>query len=230
MLQPRCTLLTIPASFSPFFQLNTLTTLKKSWISQWIDDHDPGILLALTNADVEAESFNDDIREWCFEQGMELVDITVQEGDQADQPSVVEDSVAFFEREERTGFERVLEAIQAHTWSHMKMKDRQAASAPTPTSEKAAPQQFRDEGLLSLMQMLAAVNLADDDDDTDEATLEKRLDSFEETLHNLRSMRDRAAGMPDGERRELAAQFALSLANMIGDDTDELGEDFEPEL
>jgi hypothetical protein len=218
-----------------------LTLLKQSWISQWIDEQDPNILLAITNDDVESESFNDDVREWCFEQGLELIDMreVAHPGEPESQPKQSDDEddgMGFF-HQERTGFDRVMEAVEAHPWPNMTLKtqkrapqqDSETKVVPSTGNLQQTPghqQPHRDEGLMSLLEMLNSVNLGDEEE-IDEATMEKRLDNFESTLQNLRSMRERASGLPDAQRRDIAAQVAVAFANMLDDDLDEGLDDLE---
>eukprot|EP01118_Nematostelium_gracile_P001262 TRINITY_DN1131_c0_g1_i2.p1 TRINITY_DN1131_c0_g1~~TRINITY_DN1131_c0_g1_i2.p1 ORF type:complete len:365 (+),score=123.75 TRINITY_DN1131_c0_g1_i2:56-1150(+) len=53
-------------------------------------------------------------------------------------------------------------------------------------------------------------------DDLDEEM--KELEFFEKAIGNLSQMRQKATKMPDKERRELAAQFAMSFLQSFGDD------------
>lgn len=179
---------------------------------------------------MESDTFNDELREWCFENGMELIDISTdqdnatpikssalpqKDGDD-DEEDEDEDVLAFFQREERTGFDRVFEAIESHTWSHMKLKNEQATSSSAAAKER---QERVDEGLNNFLQMLSAIDL-EDADNADEAAIEKNLDNFEATLLNLRAMRERASGLPDLDRREMAAEVALAFASIMNEHED----------
>ena len=45
---------------------------------------------------------------------------------------------------------------------------------------------------------------------------------LETTLLRMKELKERAAHLPDNERRELAASFALKFAQMLGDDEDSM--------
>lgn len=215
------------------------------------------MLLALTEADVESEDFNADIREWCFEQGMELVDIreldpsspttntslaTSLPEDDISSGTPERSSLAFFEREDRVGFDRVLEAIESHSWSNMQLKPQDKTPKVTISSNQPIPISAAKPGLAApapspssysnsqdiagLMKMFSTVTMRDDSANLNEFQMEQQMQDFESTLLNLRSMRDRAQAMPDEQRREFAAQVALSFMKSLGeeleDDEDEI--------
>jgi len=55
----------------------------------------------------------------------------------------------------------------------------------------------------------------------DELDLEfKELGVFEKTLNNLAGLRSKAKSLPDDQRRQLAAQVALSFLESLADDDD----------
>ena len=139
------------------------------------------------------------------------------------------------------GIDRVAEALQTHMWPSMVMSEassRQAPKLPSTPDADTEPLSVHPERaaidaltatLFSAFDLAgekpasqAAEAGAEQTDDAEFAAYEAQADSIEAALQRFATMRQEMAGLPDNERKDMAAEIALSfLEQMGGDDGDD---------
>ncbi|PRP84910.1 hypothetical protein PROFUN_07564 [Planoprotostelium fungivorum] len=143
---------------------------------------------------------------------------------------------------ERIGLDRVVEALQSNTWPGMEYKTQSRPTASrltetystqdtdiaaaitaavdgvqTPATLTTSTEVDR-EAHLRMDDLLVAMEEPSEGSDSHEM---KQLEAFERALRQLDQVRNRAQGLPDRERRELAAKVALSFLSEMGDSSEE---------
>jgi hypothetical protein len=58
-------------------------------------------------------------------------------------------------------------------------------------------------------------------DETDAAFSEASMDRLLQAMAPISQLKSQLAGLPDDQRRKMAAQVAMAMMNMFGDDEDE---------
>jgi hypothetical protein len=179
--------------------------------------------------------------DWCLEQGFEFLEADMETSvgaalgagrGQGATRSLLEQEA---EADREQGKQRVLDALRSHMWSSMARKQHVASAV----AQVAAAEHEREETTEQ-----AGDGPADDDDkqhyiDFDEYTqmvqqAEKEhdlqsMDAFERALNSAREMREHAMSLPDEQRKEFAAKFALQLLALMGD-LDEEDDSAEEEM
>ncbi|XP_065912047.1 alpha- and gamma-adaptin-binding protein p34-like [Dysidea avara] len=133
---------------------------------------------------------------WCVEQGFELV--WWQQGAQgsSQQGSLLD---------EQTGVDRIKEALQAHTWSNMTMKNSQETSHNSRKDKKSEDPKSRE-----IINDMLGEPPRDDED------------KFGELFDKFMSMKETAKSLPHEQRKEFAEKVVMQFWQAIGGDEDEV--------
>ncbi|KAF4033469.1 Alpha and gamma adaptin binding protein p34 [Phytophthora infestans] len=181
-------------------------------------------LLAASTSSATTESTKK-METWCQDIGFEFVDLDA--GNATSDDSVIN---------EKLGIERVLEALQCNMWRSMEMNPPKVESAKetevteaAETDENQKKNKVNEQGdatddtkLQALLQALeiagdatvrGAAGEKGDDDDIDMA-------QFSALISEVRNVRDQGESLTDEQRRERAAEVAMKLWNLLGDDSD----------
>jgi len=208
------------------FMVDPLHQSLTHWES-FIAGYSPSVLLCV------GEKTEPKVHEWCLDHGVEFVALDqVQKGEEDEDERFVE----------KFGVERIIEALHANTWPNMILKKEQSSNGPK--VDKDSLDSMLNSAKISIEGLVFAEKAREKEtykeneqersneafhlpmDDLMFADLDmpnegeedmEDLQIFEKTLGNLASARARASNLPDNERRELAAQFALSFLEAFGD-------------
>ncbi|KAF0700185.1 Aste57867_9313 [Aphanomyces stellatus] len=138
--------------------------------------------------------------DWCIDHGVEHVPFNLTKSS---------DSLT---NDETSGIDRVVEALQCTMWKSMEMKDGRAA--PPVVNHATTVDESRDEGNPAVdLPTTAGVPSPPSAPDT--------VDDFEALLqqvHAIRSQVTNPSNVSDDERRERAAEMAMKLWSLLGDD------------
>mmetsp|Transcript_10497 Transcript_10497/g.29869 ORF Transcript_10497/g.29869 Transcript_10497/m.29869 type:complete len:327 (-) Transcript_10497:454-1434(-) len=216
--------------------------------SRWLDhtdlDHCETRLCILNKADLcdaSCTPWVEDLQEWCLDNMFECIQVCCVDP--------VVDAALADGSEDSQGIARVVAALSAHMWSNMCMKDRneargthavseeQATTAPAPLLPPVADaglgsdgkggdavqeSDVRDENTSALCSTARRapedVNLIPDDDGEEGGD---EYAAMEALMAKLAGHREQIAHLPDEERRDRAAGFALQLMSMMGLDEDD---------
>ncbi|EEY62516.1 uncharacterized protein PITG_14987 [Phytophthora infestans T30-4] len=143
---------------------------------------------------------------WCQDIGFEFVDLDA--GNATSEDSVID---------EKLGIERVLEALQCNMWRSMEMNPPKVESAKE--TEGDATDDTKLQALLQALEIAGdgtvrgAAEEKGDEDDIDMA-------QFSALISEVRNVRDKGESLTDEQRRERAAEVAMKLWNLLGDDSD----------
>lgn len=148
-----------------------------------------------------------DVQEWCLKKNFELVELNpINDDNETDEDFT-----------ETTGIKRVTQALQAHVWPNLVLKDHKD---PTTMSGLLHGGRCR-----STDSDYGAVS-SDVTQDNIEPSLEEICDQdkvdFCTLFSQLASMKERAANLPHDERKKFAEQLVLTYWNAIGGDEDEI--------
>jgi len=170
---------------------DTLDKVEDVW--QKIKESSPAVCLYVV------ESATDDVQngetvtrtqilDWCLSNQFELVEC-----------NEVEEEVDSDDEErydEKSGRERIIQALKAHTWSNLKLFEE---------SENTEEEQESQENPL----LLAAEEALGEDP------------SFEDLFAQITKMKDISNNLPDAERKAYAEKVALAFYKSIGGDTED---------
>lgn len=153
-------------------------------------------------------------QEWCVKEGFELVEL---------EPEVDEEWEAEQDFIETNGIKRVIQALHAHVWPNLVMKERKE------------PTKFQ--GLLHGGKNIHhdssidadALNLDTATADFSEGNIEERLSElmesdteFSELFSQLHIMKERVSSLPHDQRKACAEQVVFAFWKAIGGDEEEL--------
>lgn len=147
-----------------------------------------------------SDDVKNDVIDWCLKEKYELVEIH----------GVVEDE----DFPETVGIARVKQALEAHVWPNLSMKERRE---PTKITD--------------LLSGLNRIGRSDDEDlalylsDALEQDRSEDTMAFEGLFSHLMFMKQKAAGMEPDKRKEFAEKVVTAYWNVIGGDSDELSDD-----
>ena len=149
---------------------------------------------------VVAEGPGQDMLAWSVERQFELIDL----GEES--YSTSEDDDGF---DEKTGKERIREALEAHTWSNLVLTETDfmwsaSATLISPTTVTAVEEEPED------------VGESIDSSDEEFGEFVGGEEDFESLFANLTSLKEKAATMSDGERKAFAENVAVSFFSAIG--------------
>lgn len=157
------------------------------------NDCNPEVKLLVSNYfTAETKVSHNKATEWCIKRGYELVELYPQSKTKSDE---LEDII-----EEKTGVERIVEALQAHVWPNLVMKAEDTGKLTISRSTKETRS--------------TRENLVADDG----------LDEFTDLFQQLHTMKDSMQSMPVHQRRQCAEQMVTAFWKAIGGDEDEIAD------
>lgn len=157
------------------------------------NDCNPEVKLLVSNYfTAETKISHNKATEWCIKRGYELVELYPQNKSKTDK---LEEII-----EEKTGVERIVEALQAHMWPNLIMKDEDTGKLTINSSTKETRG--------------TRENLVADDG----------LEEFADLFQQLHTMKDSMQSMPVHQRRQCAEQMVTAFWNAIGGDEDEIAD------
>ncbi len=214
--------------------------LTSAWCP-FISQFDPSIILAVDSrlAMVEGEVVGDGadvLDQWCVENKIEFVA-------PAGPKNSVKDGQSFLR--ELHGGARVMEALQAHMWPNLVMKDNVETSVPISGSAGDETKGMADNNAVSpsepsgigqiagggedvtglgeadltsrLMAQLEACCLSDDQNRASASDEESKTEmAFEELFATIGSLKQQASGLSNDERKDFAEKVAMSLFEGMG--------------
>ena len=145
---------------------------------------------------------------WTVREHFEYISMNVQKESDIDGESILKD---------KFGIPRMLEALQTHIWTNIKMKDNSSPQIPVVTDKSKLPQNGSDkfdlksevkiDSLLDEMSVESELNREDDN-------------SFEKLFGSIMEMRKKAANMEGEERKDYAEKIVNLFMNAIPSDDD----------
>lgn len=148
-----------------------------------------------------------EIQEWCIRKNFELVELNPSnDGDDEDE-----------DFKETTGIKRICQALQAHVWPNLVLKDHK-----DPTSMSGLLHGGRCNSTGSDHGAVASGLTDDNIEPTLDELCEQDNVDFCTLFSQLTTMKERAANMPHEERKKFAEQLVLTYWNAIGGDEDEI--------
>ncbi|XP_012276440.1 alpha- and gamma-adaptin-binding protein p34 [Orussus abietinus] len=181
-------------------------------LDQWIP-----MIASLNEADVHILAcssipngvLRDKVVEWCTLRKIELVTL--------DDAGCNETTDAYDDRD-TCGLDRIIEALTAHTWSNMILKDRPSLSQESSVELNRVGDQFR------------SICLGNGHDSSESLQVDHILDGimggdntdFGELFGQLMAMKERAASLPANQRRVAAEQLVTAFWKAMGGDLSEL--------
>ncbi|KAH9136538.1 hypothetical protein LEN26_006110 [Aphanomyces euteiches] len=163
-----------------------------------MEDHSFDALLAISTSSVDGTMSLQNTLDWCLDHGVEHVALERAES---------EDPAS---NDEATGIDRVVEALQCTMWKSMEVKANSSSDvAPTPAPQ-AAPPVAENPPVTEAMFQPSSNNVDED------AT------NFESLLQEVQSIRAQLnrEDVSDDQRRARAADMAMRLWNLLGEDDD----------
>ena len=163
--------------------------------------------------------------EWCLERNLEFMEgdmetTIVRRGTR----SLLDDTD---EEQRGQGKERLYEALTSNMWPSMQKKEvpqLQDREKEVETGKKASDGEEDGDGdedvthlnYIDFDEYMKSVKGMEEEPAEDDLEKLMENDPFEVALNNARQMREHMLNLPDNERRELAAKFALQMFNMMG--------------
>lgn len=182
----------------------------ESWQS-FLKDYEPDVSILLCNRCSATGVSKLSAQEWCVQNGFELVELD---------PEVDEEWEAEQDFVETTGIKRVVQALHAHVWPNLTLKQRKE-----PTSMSALLHGGESSGENDLLRLdTLPPELA-------EGNIEDRLDEllgcesetdFYQLFGELQTMKERMSTLPNDQRKACAEQVVLAFWRAIGGDADEV--------
>lgn len=197
-----------------------------SWLP-YIETQDPSVLLLLNSgkgANNEGLS-KAEVVKWCLDNSFELIEMMSEEEEEEDDE---EDDFR-----EKTGIERVVEALQCAEWPNMKMKENRSHTGPKGSKDdQGASASLNNEEKHGVSKNPTVFPLPTDDLEllSNLASDGTENESFEELFQKLAVMKERASSLPASERKDYAEKVAIAFWRAMGGSEEEiagLGEDDE---
>lgn len=151
------------------------------------NDCEPDIKLLVTNyCTNETKITRNQALEWCLKRGFELIELYPNKTPENNS----EDEII----KEKTGVERIIEALQAHVWSNLVMKEKSADVTRTSNNLEGLGNFLTEEG----------------------------VDDFSELFQQLNVMKENIESMPAQQRKQCAEQVVTAFWRAIGGDEEEM--------
>ena len=148
---------------------------------------------------------------WCVERQFELIDLSEID-------SITEEEEEGFD--ERTGKERIREALEAHTWSNLILLE------DIPKHNAVQLSQTEPGNAIDTLAEDSGDEINSSDEEFGEfmggSGAEGGEADFESLFANLASLKEKAEGMSDGERKLFAENVAVSFFTAMGGNKDDL--------
>lgn len=224
------------------FQEHTLKEVYK-W-KDFIEEYQPPVLLCVQHSQSTCDyssSLVKECEEWCLENGLESVSVTVES---------IRVLPADCHLEEKVGLERISEALEANVWPNLRLKNDPFSSSKDPSGvnkNESEGTQTDDEtqnlsslsipaiqtsgDLVSPSSSPAASEVPSKNKDKEGKFVESLTklskledldfsdpDNFEQLFSVLQPLRQQGQSLPDDQRRELAARVALLFASQFEED------------
>ncbi|XP_043470497.1 alpha- and gamma-adaptin-binding protein p34-like [Leptopilina heterotoma] len=167
------------------------------------------ILLFVCNS-IKDSSLKEKLTEWCMQQKFELVEL--EQGDMKETDDSESGRNAY-------GIERIIEALQAHTWTNMILKNQ--------TSETKSREEVNRVG-----EQIENIQLDAQPDISDRLRMESVFDGimdsenvdFGELYGQLMAMKEHAATLPTNQRKLAAEQLVTAFWKAMGGDPAEISD------
>uniref|UniRef100_A0A1B6HKV1 Alpha-and gamma-adaptin-binding protein p34 n=1 Tax=Homalodisca liturata TaxID=320908 RepID=A0A1B6HKV1_9HEMI len=192
----------------------------ESWMS-FLRDYDVDVNILLCdrcNDNPSSGVSKRTAQEWCVKQGFELVELN---------PELDEEWEAEQDFIETTGIKRVVQALHAHVWPNLTMKERKEPTSMSALLHGGGAGSQLDEGGVPDHLNLDTLSL-----DLAEGNIEDRLaellgcgDSetdFFQLFGELQTMKERVSSLPSDQRKACAEQVVLAFWRTIGGEVDEV--------
>ncbi|GAB6028358.1 hypothetical protein CHUAL_002526 [Chamberlinius hualienensis] len=201
-----------------------------------IDGYEPDVRLLVCDTCSDSSTVSrTEVLTWCLKNGYELVELKPEEEIDSD------DDFA-----ETTGMDRVIQALHAHMWSNLIMKEKPVRFHSNLENEALT---LGDDTMVSSIQSSACCqsdenkvggsvctddSKSDDKERADEAVKEEDItailnhldvddtQSFESLFERFQIMKERAKNLPLEERQDYAEQVAVAFWKAIGGDEEEI--------
>lgn len=200
-----------------------------SWLP-YIETQDPSVLLLLNSGKGGNNKglSKAEVVKWCLDNSFELIEMMSEEEEEDGE----EDDFR-----EKTGIERVVEALQCAEWPNMKMKENRSRTGPKGSKDDQGASASLNNEEKQSAEHGASKNTAVFPLPTDDLELLSSLasdgtenESFEELFQKLAVMKERASSLPASERKDYAEKVAIAFWRALGGSEEEiagLGEDDE---
>lgn len=164
-----------------------LTDLKK-WI-KLESDCNPEVKLLISNYFTpDTKITHNRATEWCIKRGFELIELYPNINTKTDQSDEI--------IEDKTGVERIKEALETHMWPNLVMKEENTGKVQLNPIKRENSNKGDSDG----------------------------LDEFTDLFQQLHTMKDSMQSMPMHQRRQCAEQMVTAFWKAIGGDEDEISD------
>lgn len=151
------------------------------------NDCEPDVKLLISNyCTNETKITRNKALEWCLKRGYELIELYPNKSTENNS----EDEII----KEKTGVERIIEALQAHVWSNLVMKEKSSKEIKTTNNLESLDNFLTQEG----------------------------VDNFSELFQQLNVMKENIESMPAQQRKQCAEQVVTAFWRAIGGDEEEI--------
>ncbi|XP_067127740.1 alpha- and gamma-adaptin-binding protein p34-like [Centruroides vittatus] len=138
---------------------------------------------------------------WCVKNKFELVELHPEKHDDDDTDEFLN----------KTGYRRILEALQAHVWPNLEMKEE--------SNERFSSHNKNDKKLTSIEYF---DTLMKDDESFLESLSNEDPSSFESLFQKFNEMKEKASSLTGDERKRYAEKVAIAFWKAFGKDDEEI--------
>lgn len=173
---------------------NSTTGLEdlKKWESLE-NDCSPEVMILVSNYfTAETKISRNKATEWCIQRGYELIELYPQNKIITDESEHI--------IEEKTGVERIVEALQAHMWPNLIMKEKDIGKLSVKKSKK------------------------ENRNTREHLVVDDGLEEFTDLFQKLHTMKDSMQSMPMHQRRQCAEQMVTAFWKAVGGEEDEIAD------
>ena len=149
-----------------------------------------------------------EIQEWCIKEEFELVELDPEKDEECELEQDFPEAI---------GIKRVRQALEAHVWPNLILKDRKE-----PTSMSGLLHGGTCKSTESNYESVSYTPGEDNVEPSLEEIFGKQNVNFCELFGQLASMKERASSMPSDERKAFAEQLVLAYWNALGGDEDQI--------
>ncbi|XP_071449154.1 alpha- and gamma-adaptin-binding protein p34-like [Hetaerina americana] len=176
-------------------------------------------------------------QEWCVKNGFELVEL--------DPHVASEDEEYEMDFQETTGIKRVIQALHAHMWPNLVLKEGSQQLSKKMQSlligEPSHENMVEEESLVGTGGASTETNSANGHQPIPQEIIDRMVcesleisgdelpDSYGELLVNLHDMKERAQGLPAEERKAAAEKVVMAFWRALGGEEDEIAGLSDPE-